>query len=55
MIRRFVPVLYLVVGVFVAAQHHYLTNLTTVVRILSAALAVVLWPLVLLGISLTIR
>jgi hypothetical protein len=54
MIRRIVPVVYLLIGVLVASQHSYLTNLTTLNRILSAVLAVVLWPLVLLGIHLNI-
>jgi len=55
MLRRVLPVVYLVVGLLVAAQHSYLGNLTTPGRILSAVLAVVLWPLVLLGIHLTIK
>jgi hypothetical protein len=55
MIRRIVPLLYLLVGLLVASQHSYLTNLNTAGRILSAALAVLLWPLVLLGVHLTIK
>jgi hypothetical protein len=54
MIRRIVPIVYLLIGLLVASQHSYLTNLTTLNRILSAVLAVVLWPLVLLGIHLNI-
>ncbi|HZO50545.1 MAG TPA: hypothetical protein VFB26_10400 [Gaiellaceae bacterium] len=46
---------YLVVGVVLAAGRHYLSNLETVKRIGSAVLAVVLWPLLLLGIDLHIR
>jgi hypothetical protein len=45
---------YLVVGLLVAAQHGYLGSLTTVSKVISAVLAVVLWPLVLLGVHLTI-
>lgn len=54
MIRRIVPVLYLLVGVVVASQHHYL-HAGSLGQILSAVLAILLWPLVLLGISLVIR
>jgi hypothetical protein len=53
-IRRIVPVAYLLIGLIVAYQHSYLTNLTTLGRVLSAVLAVVLWPLVLLGVHLNI-
>jgi cobalamin synthase len=55
MVRRVLPVVYLVIGLLVAAQHSYLSNLTSAARVLSAVLAVVLWPLVLLGIHLTIK
>jgi hypothetical protein len=55
MIRRAIPMVYLLIGLLVAYQHTYLTNLTSLGRILSAVLAVVLWPLVLLGIHFTIR
>jgi hypothetical protein len=54
MIRRFIPIVYLIIGVLVASQHGYLTSLSTIGRIVSAALAIVLWPLVLIGLHLTI-
>jgi len=54
MIRRIVPIVYLLIGILVASQNSYLTNLTTINRVASAVLAVVLWPLVLLGIDLNI-
>ena len=54
MIRRILPIVYLVIGVLVASQHGYLTSLSTIGRIVSAALAILLWPLVLIGIHLTI-
>jgi len=50
----FLGVVYLVVGVAVAATHHYFKNLDTLRLIASAVLAVVLWPLLLLGIDLHI-
>jgi hypothetical protein len=51
----FIGLVYLVVGVAVAAQKDYFKNLDTIRLILSAILAVVLWPLLLLGIDLHIR
>ena len=51
----FLGLVYLVVGVAVAASHHYFKNLDTIRLILSAILAVVLWPLILLGIDLHIK
>jgi hypothetical protein len=46
---------YLVIGIVVAATDDYFKNIDTAKRILSAVLAVVLWPLVLLGVDLRIR
>jgi hypothetical protein len=46
--------IYLVVGILVAGAHHYFVHITTLGRLLSAALAVFLWPLLLLGIDLHI-
>ena len=48
-------VVYLIVGVIVAASHHYFEHADTLRPIASAVLAVVLWPLLLLGINLHIR
>jgi hypothetical protein len=53
--RKLVIVLYVVVGVVLASSHHYLSNLDTVRRFVSALLAILLWPLVLLGIDLHIK
>jgi len=57
--RRRVPsiltVAYIVVGLIVAQQHHYFSNVGTLKRAFSAVLAVVLWWLVLLGINLHIK
>jgi hypothetical protein len=46
---------YLAVGVFVAASKEYLDDLEALKPLLSAVLAIVLWPLLLLGIDLHIR
>jgi hypothetical protein len=48
-------VIYLLVGVVVASAHHYFSNANALKPILSALLAIALWPLVLLGIDLHIR
>jgi hypothetical protein len=50
-----VSLVYLVVGVVVASSHHYFTHVGSLKLILSALLAVVLWPLLLLGVSLHIK
>jgi hypothetical protein len=50
-----VTLAYVIIGLIVASTHAYLTHLTTIVPILSAILAVLLWPLVLLGINLHLR
>jgi hypothetical protein len=50
-----VGIVYLVVGVIVAANHHYFAHLSTIRQLLSAVLAVVLWPLLVLGVDLHIR
>jgi hypothetical protein len=55
MIRKLALVAYVVIGVVVASAHHYFTHLGGFKGIISALLAVVLWPLVLLGVSLHIR
>ncbi len=47
--------IYLVIGGVIASTHHYFAHLSTVRQIGSAILAIVFWPLILLGISLHIR
>lgn len=51
----FLGIVYIVIGVAVAASYDYFERLNTARQILSAALAIVLWPLVLLGIDLHLR
>jgi hypothetical protein len=57
MFRRpsFLGLVYIIVGVAVAANKDYFEDLDTIRRIASALLAVVLWPLLLLGIDLHIK
>jgi hypothetical protein len=56
-VRRAPPLflIYLVIGVIVAYAEDYLENLDTTKRLISAVLAVLLWPLVLLGVDLRIK
>ena len=54
-LRTLLIVVYLVIGVIVAANRKYLPSLDSIREIISAALAIVLWPLVLLGVNLRIR
>jgi Mn2+/Fe2+ NRAMP family transporter len=51
----FASAVYLVVGLVVASSHGFFGHLNAVLPILSAILAVVLWPLVLLGVDLHLR
>jgi hypothetical protein len=51
----FLSIVWLIVGISVAATNDYFERLDTVRLLLSAVLAVLLWPLVLLGIDLHIR
>ena len=51
----FLGVVYLIVGVVVAANRDYLQDLDRIKEIISAVLAILLWPLVLVGIDLHIR
>ncbi len=48
-------IIWIIVGVIVAASHHYFTHVNTIKPIVSAVLAVLLWPLLLLGINLHIK
>jgi hypothetical protein len=48
-------VIYVLVGVVVAMHRHYFAHVDTVRTLGSALLAVLLWPLLFLGIDLHIR
>ena len=47
-------VIYIIIGVVVASNRGYLGDLGQISHLLSAFLAVVLWPLVLLGVNLRV-
>jgi hypothetical protein len=53
-LKTLIGAAYLIAGLIVAANDEYLRNLETVRRVVSAILAIVLWPLVLLGVDLHI-
>ena len=46
---------YLIIGVIIAASHHYFEHLDALKPIASAVLAVLLWPLVLFGVNLHLK
>jgi hypothetical protein len=50
----FLFLLYLVIGVIVAYAENYLDNVDRTKRLLSALLAVALWPLILIGFDVKI-
>ena len=52
---RVPSLVYVAIGLVVVFIQDYLDNLGTISRILTALLAILLWPLVLLGIDLHIR
>jgi hypothetical protein len=54
-LRNILIIVYLVIGVVVASSNHYFTDLNSLTSVLSALLAVVLWPLILFGVSLHIK
>jgi hypothetical protein len=48
------PLIWIVIGIVVAATHHFFEHLSTIGAILSAILAVIVWPLILLGVKIAI-
>lgn len=53
--RKILSVVYFVIGALVAASSHYFAHLDGLKPLASAALAVLLWPLVLFGVSLHLK
>ena len=45
-------IIYIVIGVIMASNRGYLGDLGSISHLLSALLAIVLWPLILLGVNL---
>jgi Kef-type K+ transport system membrane component KefB len=46
---------YFVIGLIVASSHTYMEHLTALRPVVSSVLAVVLWPLLLVGINLHVK
>ncbi len=55
LLRVVLFVIYIIIGVAVASGHHYFTHLDALKPIASAVLAVLLWPLILFGVSLHLK
>jgi membrane protein YdbS with pleckstrin-like domain len=55
LLSSILSIIYFVVGVIVASSHKYFVHLSSLKPLASAVFAVLLWPLVLLGINLHIR
>jgi len=53
--RGIIPVIYVIIGVVIAQQHNYFAHLNSLAHLASAALAIVVWPLVLLQVNLQIK
>jgi hypothetical protein len=47
--------IYVILGLLVASAHHYLNHVGTLKPVISALLAILLWPLLLLGVNLHVR
>jgi hypothetical protein len=50
-----IGLLYSIVGVVVAALYDYFDSLGTLKRVLEAVIAVIIWPLILLGVDIDIK
>jgi hypothetical protein len=54
-LRYILIIVYLAVGVVIANSHHYFAHVNSLMAVVSALLAVLLWPLVLLGVNLHLK
>jgi len=54
-LRNIIWIAYLVIGILVAADRNYFDHLGGIDGIFSALFAVLLWPLLLLGVDITLR
>jgi hypothetical protein len=48
------PVIYVLVGAFIAAAHHYFSHAHQLTGVINALLAIFLWPLVLFGVHMNV-
>ena len=54
-LHKLLAVIYLIIGFVVASSHTYLAHLDAAKPLLSAALAVALWPLVVFGVNVHVK
>ena len=54
-LRNIIWIAYLVIGILVAADRNYFDHLGGVDGIFSALFAILLWPLLLLGVDITLH
>lgn len=47
--------IYAIIGAFVAVAHNYFSHVGSAEGVASAVLAILIWPLVLLGVDIQIR
>jgi hypothetical protein len=55
MLSSVLSIIYIIIGVIVAAGNNYFEHVDALKPLASAVLAVLLWPLILFGISLHLR
>ena len=48
-------IVYIIIGVLVSASHHYFGHVEGLRQLASAVLAILLWPLILIGVSLHLK
>jgi hypothetical protein len=53
--RGLLTIVYVVIGAIIAGTHGYFADVNTLETIVSAVLAVLLWPLLLLGVNLHVH
>jgi hypothetical protein len=53
--RGLVGIVYLVIGIIVAADRDYFDHLGNIDNLASALFAIALWPLLIIGIDITLR
>jgi hypothetical protein len=49
------PLIYVIVGAFIAGAHHYFSHVHDIAHVISAVLAMLLWPLILVGIGIHVH
>ena len=52
MVKTLIGIAYLVIGIVIASTHHYFSHMGSVKGIVSAILAILLWPLVIFDVNL---